>query len=349
MKKTTISVLIIIIFISIIFLLVKNKKTDVGNNIDLTKQGLTSTSSIPGQELEGEDSKLGSATLLPEKNNFPPSQRSIDGFFIGQNINAVKNILGEPSHPELIVNQQEGEETYIYDLPGGSKEKPNFLAFGIYNPERGIIAAIQLTGDQSDKETFLGLKLGDSKDKVINTLGKPSKIIPGTRGSDLYLYDDRNYSVELDKDDKLISVRIDGSEGFVDNPEIGDFVKDFTKALNTNDISKISEFLMPDVEIITKNDVYQISKRFLDELFDLNSKMREQLLFAPDSVKNILNNYRGEINMELRITENGPSGYVYKFPGSEVLREIFVIEQAGKYRAYEIWYKDYPRVNLFEQ
>lgn len=286
------------------------------------------------------EEKVGLIDQETEINYFPSSQRSIDGFFLGQNINVVKNVLGEPSHPDLIANQQDGEETYIYDLPGGSAQEPNFFAFGVYNPERGIVTSIQLTGDQSDKEAFLGLKLGDSKEKIINVLGNPSKIKPGTRGSDLYIYDGRNYSVELSKEDILFSIRIEGLSGFTENVEITDFIKNFTDALNTNNINKISEFLMPDVELYVNDNTLKITKRFLDELYDPNSEIIKYLLFTQNSIKNILNNYHGQPEMQIRITEKGPSGYIYKFPNSKMLEEIFVVEHAGKWRVYEIRYRN---------
>jgi hypothetical protein len=313
---------IIIIALLIIFgYLILQKKLDISLNEKLV------------------NTKSSNTTQSPEESNFPPSQRSIDGFFIGQHISVVTNIFGEPDHPDQIINKEEGELVYTYWLDEKVKD-PTFLVFGVYNPESGIIADIQLTGDKSDKETFLGLKLGDSKEKVISILGNPSKIELGTRNGDFYIYNDRNYSVQLSKEGKLFSIKISTLRGFTENIEIGDFIKNFTDVLNTNDINKISEFLMPEVEVYVKDKVLQITKRFLDELFDLNSEIMKYLLFAENSVKNILNNYKGEIDMQLRITDKGPTGYVYKFTASKVLEEIFVIEHAGKWRVYEIKYRN---------
>lgn len=308
-KNTLYSIILIIVITGIVFFLLTSNKPIIEKKVI-----------SPDQELS-------------IQNNFPPSQKSMDGFFIGQHISAVINVLGES---DQISSEKDGVSSYAYWL---DESHSTFLAFSIFRPESGIIGAIQITGEKSDKINFLGLKLGDLKEKVVRVLGKPSSVELGTRNSDLYLYNNRNYSVELDKEGKLFSIRILGLDGFEENVEIGDFIENFKGALNKSDINKISELLMPDVEICTKEDIFKVTKRFLDELSDPNSKIMKYLLFNKNNIRNILNEYKGKIDMQMRITEKGPSGYVYKFPDSKVLEEIFVIEYAGNYRAWEIKYR----------
>lgn len=272
----------------------------------------------------------------PAVNNFPPSQLSIDGFYLGQSINAVKNVLGEPDQPYQVINVRDGEDVYIYSLDSEN----SFMAFSVPDPQRGVVGSIQITGDVSDKETFLGLKLGDSKEKVIATLGQPSEIGLGTRSSSRYEYEGRNYSVQISDHDKLMSIRLDALEGFPREVDENVFLEYFKSSLNTNDINEISGFLMPDVEIFIGNEVYRIDERFLDSLTKPDSEITNQLLFAENNVKDVLNSYNGIIDLQNRFTQYGPSGYVYKFPDSKVLEEIFVVLFDGKLRVYEIRYRD---------
>lgn len=281
------------------------------------------------------DSKIVNKENTSTINNFPPSQRSLDGFFLGQHIDAIKNVLGEP---DKVFNEKNNGQVYTYIL-SNKKGPQDFLAFGVYDAESGIVSLIQLTGHSYGREAFLGLKLGDSKDKVLEILGVPSKIDSGTRDSDLYIYDNRNYSVQISKENKLISIRIAFLEGYETDPLIDNsYINNFISALNTGDINQISEFLMPDIEIYVDNSFLKINQRFLDEFSDPNSNFLNQLLFAKDSVRNILNNYSADPVLEMRITEEGHSGWVFKFPDSKVLKEIFLLEHAGKWRIWEIKY-----------
>jgi hypothetical protein len=281
------------------------------------------------------DSKVVNKENISTINNFPQSQRSLDGFYLGQHIDAIKNVLGEP---DKVFNEKNNGQVYTYIL--SSKEGPqDFLAFSVYDVESKIVSLIQLTGHSYDREAFLGLKLGDSKDKVVGILGVPSKIESGTRDSDLYIYDNRNYSVQISKENKLISIRIAFLEGYETDPLIDNsYINNFISALNTGDISQISEFLMPDIEIYVNKSYLKINQRFLDEFSDPNSDFLNQLLFTKDSVRNILNNYSADPVLEMRITQEGYSGWVFKFPDSEILKEIFLLEHAGKWRIWEIKY-----------
>lgn len=265
----------------------------------------------------------------------PLSQRELNGFFIGQHEDVLPNEFGEPYR---VINDTETSKVMSYLI---DKSDSSFIAFYINKTRGNLIEQIQITGNKNTQMqySFLGLRLGDSKERVLQTLGNPSHIEKGTRNSDLYFYNDRNYSVQVDKLGQLISIKIFGYEGFEkETPELSfDY---FKNTLTSGDPYLIYELIMPDIEITKNLEVYRIKNRFKNEVFNKDSDLMKQLIYNNDSLSKTLSEYNGKIDENLRIVEGGyRNGVVFKFPDSKTLDEIFFVFEAGKWRAWEVVYK----------
>lgn len=315
MKKTYIKTLIIILILISFSVLAD---LFIKNNILLTnnKEVVTKIESL-------------------EDVSHPSSQRELNGFFIGQHEDILKNELGEPYK---IINETYASKVNSYLIDLNDKA---FIAFYINKTRGNIIEEIQITGNKNTHMDylFLGLKLGDTKEKVLQILGSPSKIEKGTRNSDLYFYEGRNYSVQIDKENTLISIKIFGYTGFEQEVGTIDSFDSFKKVLNSNDMDLIYDLIMPDIEITKDGKIYRIQKRFRNDILDKNSEITNNLLYSNDNLNQVLSNYNGNISQEMRFTTNGPGGWVFKFPDSKILDEIFFIFEAGKWRVWEIVYR----------
>lgn len=143
-----------------------------------------------------------------------PSQREVNGFFLGQYKPVLTAHFGKPFE---IRKTDDGWEQRIYIL---NRSQGSYMIFEFVPAAPDTIYAIQITGPSGTTMfPFAGLKLGDPRTRVDAVLGAPAETkelgdIPGY----IAYYEDRNYSVEFQPDDTLSSIRIVGYVGFNADP-----------------------------------------------------------------------------------------------------------------------------------
>jgi hypothetical protein len=274
------------------------------------------------------------------QNPFPPSQRELNGYLLHQFDDAVSESFQGLAQE---IKHEDGWGDRAYWL---TKEHHTYMVFGYPKSTSECssgCSAIQLTGkDDPTVLPFLGLRLGASKESVISHIGKPTSIRHSdSLNLDLYTYDNRNYTVEIDSNNCLHSIRINGEGGFVNNPSIdtSNTLQRIRKILLSQRADTILELLAGNMEIsIPQSNVYCILKGSVRKVIqDPQSPLSKLLYSSKVCVATLLTNIaikRAEMN--LRITEDKGLGIVYKLTTTAGLMDIVLFQDTGKYRIYEI-------------
>ncbi len=100
----------------------------------------------------------------------------------------------------------------------------------------------------------------------------------------------------------------------------------------------ILEWVRPDVEISRDGDVLSIKKRYDDFRAKPDDNFVKALIGERNSVLEELG--KTEPEEEMRIAENVGVGRVYKFYKGKILKEIVFFPYNGKYRVYEIAFRE---------
>ncbi|MBI4207136.1 MAG: hypothetical protein HY527_19100 [Betaproteobacteria bacterium] len=202
------------------------------------------------------------------------------------------------------------------------------------------ISMLQLTGATTKALPFRGLMLGDPESKVIAALGKPDHIakIDSPKVTKLS-YNSRNYSVELDAQGRLYSIQIFTNKAVVaDVNDSESHWPSFKSAVLSKDFSSVAEMLRPDVEIYKGGKVLSIQVRYSEFLQKPDKAFISALFDETDSVLAELR--QAEPEEEIRLQQNFGVGRVFKFPKGRYLKEIAFFPYNGKYRVYEIAFKE---------
>lgn len=258
-------------------------------------------------------------------------QVDLNGFRLLQIRAAVENSLGKPFN--ISKTNYSTVEEYKVDSDA-------CMVFEYSNDLPNNVASIQLTGHTDKVIPFKGLRLGADLQKVNEVLGKPSQIdgIESPQVS-MYSYEGTNYSVEMDADGKLYSIRIflpkdiiqTGNEPFKS-------YKIFKALVIGRDIPGIIELLRPDVEIYKNGHVLYINKKYADFAASPDKDIIAAILGETDSV--LAEIRESEPEGELRLIMNFGVGEVYKFYKGRILKEIVFFPYNGKHRVYEISFRE---------
>jgi hypothetical protein len=258
------------------------------------------------------------------------NQFQLNGFWLQQYKKAVTTTLGKPFR----VNETANSTWEAYALSNRS-----YMVFEFLKDKPDLIYSIQITGDACAMIPFFGLKLGDDKFQLFETLGKPDKIQRiEARKVDLYEYKDKNFSFEINDQGKICSLRITGyRELFKDVAADFSYWNAFKKAILNKDFKGLADFFRPDAEIYINDDVLDIDKPLRSFFTHPAGKFYDALFNGDESVLNQLQSV--EPQAEHRITLNSGVGHVYKFYTGQILQEIVFFPYAGTYRVYEIKFR----------
>ncbi len=263
---------------------------------------------------------------------FPPSQRGLNGFLLGEDATPIA-----AGFDTLLKEQKYGDgwTDRVYPLDSAAT---SFMVFGFADSSDDCMS-IQISGrPETAMHPFLGLRLGDPKEKVYGTLGSPTEIRHMQYRSRLFLhYDDRNYSLELDSLGRLWSIRILGYEGFADMPP--DSLPDLTAmfgALRSSDPEIILEALAPDVEIVANDTAYSFMGSPLDVVSNQATRF-SQLLYA--GLSSLASLEGSQIHAALLDPQSSDdAGHVlrYTFPPNAAVKDVVFVIHAGKWRIWEV-------------
>jgi hypothetical protein len=216
----------------------------------------------------------------------------------------------------------------------------SYMVFELWQKYPQNMYSIQITGYPTKMLPFKGLVLGDSKKKVIKALGKPgsTKKIKDSPATINY-YDDANYSVEIDSDGRLYSIKLHVNNEFMSEAEVGfDDWDRFKDAVLAKDMEAILEMVRPDVEIFKDGEVIYINKRYEDFRKSPGAAFVQALIGDSDSVLKELKTTEPE--GEMRLAKGLGVGQVFKFRKGKILKEIVLFPYNGKYRVYEIAFRE---------
>jgi hypothetical protein len=255
----------------------------------------------------------------------------LNGFRLWQYRDAAKDYLGEP------FATQKGEES-VYEAYAVTDS--SYMVFELWQKYPQNMYSVQITGYPTKMLPFKGIVLGDPEKKVKKALGKPdsSKKIEDPPVTINY-YEGENYSTEIDADGRLYSIKLHVTDGFMSEAEVGFDDWDRVKsAVLAKDMKKILETVRPDVEIYKGGEVIYINKRYVDFRKSPGAAFVQALIGKGDSVLKELKTTEPE--GEMRLAKGLGVGQVFKFRDGKILKEIVFFPYNGKYRVYEIAFRE---------
>ncbi len=255
----------------------------------------------------------------------------LNGFRLQQLLSVVEPALGRPfktiDEGDIVANAYVIDQD-AYMVVSHLKKHP-------YN-----ISALQLTGATTKALPFKGLLLGDSRNKVIDALGKPNHVeqIQSPKVTKLE-YEGRNYTVELDESDHLYSIQVFTTADLMNKTDSsGNEWANFKAALRSKNISALLEMMKPDVEIYRGGKTFSINAPFSTFAVKPDSEFVSALIGPTNSVLQQIT--QAEPVQELRLTEKIGIGIVFKFPNGNILKEIEFFPFNGRYKVYEIAFRE---------
>ncbi|TMG75663.1 MAG: hypothetical protein E6H80_05120 [Betaproteobacteria bacterium] len=260
----------------------------------------------------------------------PQSQRELNGFALGQHNSAIKAAF------KKLYDERRTEDGWIYRTYLISEKPFVYMSFKFPADDIDHAVSIQIAGDPTKRMLpFLGLKLGASAEDVRRHIGRPSETTQLTDPPvEVWKYQGRNYSFELDKVKGLSSIQVFGYQGFGEPPGLPTPWPEVRSRLLSNDVTQLMTTFAADAEIYHGRDVYGIDNSLWTVLSDSKSKFRRGLALVVLAIQDDRAREPGEAN--LRISRNQPVRHVYKFrPGSPV-EEIVLTPHAGAFRVWEI-------------
>ncbi|HCW09151.1 MAG TPA: hypothetical protein DGG95_17480 [Cytophagales bacterium] len=262
----------------------------------------------------------------------------LGGFMLGQYRTAVHNELGRP------IKKIKTDDGWIYEFHNFKKDTSVYGLFKYPSWDTLRLFAIQINGHRYEEmHPFKGLKLGNTKEEVKSIFGDfESKQIIENPTVTVQYYKHKNYSLEIDQNNKLYGIQIFGSILGNKTRDVSPSFESFKQTLNSKNTDSLLQYLMPDIEIYVNNKVIGFWGSARKEFQRRDSELVKYLLGTELSVLTVLTNEKTKATAELRfMPENkiSATATVFKFYESKVLQEIVFIPFAGKWRVYEIKFR----------
>jgi len=264
----------------------------------------------------------------------------LGGFFLGQHRNCVHQQLGKPLKR---INTDDG---WIYEFHAIKPDTSVHALFKYASRDTLHIHSIQMNGQRCDgMHPFKSLVLGDDKSKVNQVLGpyERTDTIPDPTVT-VHYYQNKNYSVEIDEAGKLYGIQIFGSILQNKATETIPSPDPFRQAILSKNIDSLLYNLTPDVEVYVSNNVIAFGGAARDEFKRTDSELVKRLLGKSESVWYTFNIEQSAGTAELRFypdKKTAPTtATVYKFYDSKVLKEIVFGMHAGRWKVYEILFRN---------
>lgn len=255
----------------------------------------------------------------------------LNGFRLWQYKSAAENHFGKPF-------QTMKRDDHVLEAHQVSKSSYMVFEYGKTFPENA--GSIQITGYPTKMIPFMGLQLGDSEEKVISVLGKPSSTKKITSPPvTIWYYDKKNYTTEFDQQGRLYTIKIHLDEKMMNEADMApENWAAFKQAILAKDKDTILKWLRPDVEISWHGRTLSIDKRFADFQSAPDRDFMEALIGDKSSVHTQIRAAEPEVAMRLML-EMG-AGWVYKFHEDNVLAEIVFFPYNGQFRVYEVKFRN---------
>ena len=191
-------------------------------------------------------------------------QVTLNGFRLGQYRDVPENEYGAP------IQNGKYDDGYEYEAYAVEPDTSVYMIFEYARSDLNVIWSLQVTGSKAGYDCqFKGLKLGMSSDEVKNILGKPSRKVNINEYGHRWEYNNTNYSVEINPDGKLSSIKImDLSDDYYQEPDpskIPSFQK-YSAILVSGDRNQLADLLAPDIEIYKDDSVHYFKRSIRTEV-----------------------------------------------------------------------------------
>lgn len=260
----------------------------------------------------------------------------LNGFRLRQYREAVFNELGEAPQSGAMGDDMEYEAFFL------SEEPLVYMVFQYRLPYDGLIFSIQITGDDPSIDLgFRSLRFGASEQDVIKALGQPARRIDvGERGTRLE-FDKANYSVEINTEKRLSSIRImDDDVVALPDPKSIPAFKDMVKTLTSGTNAEISELLAPDMELYVDGKATFFGRRLRTEIASDSSKIFSTIRGLSKELAGVNETKPEEFEANLRLRMGADPMHVIKLKKTKKVREI-VLKWNG--RRWLLWEFDAGR------
>jgi len=267
-----------------------------------------------------------------------PSQRELNGYLIGQHASAIA-----PGF-EKVIQVDTTSDGWVYRSYLLDREHHAYMSFKFPHDRPDYTISVQVAGDSgTPMRPFLGIHLGDHPDTLAAHVGKPTRIEheQNDLNLDLYTYDNRNYSFEVDSLHRVSSIEIFGDEGFPEAPtDTVPSLDSLARGLAAGGEAAL-EYLAPDVEVYRGGQTIQFHRGALENVTTDTTAMFKALFQGPQAVATLLNNaaVRRAATGAIRLWGEPPAGWVWKFPNTSALQEVVLKVIMGRWRVWEIRYR----------
>jgi hypothetical protein len=272
---------------------------------------------------------LGLNISYGQKTNLPDE---LFGFRLGQYKSVVINELGKPS------NTQELEDSTLVDFYYLSTDSSSYVGFQYLATQGNPIYAIQLSGKKVDR-LFYGINLGDNDKKLELEFGKPEKILTqdfNEKPAITWIYENLNLSILL-IDNKIESLRI------WDNYEQKNYnhptIEDLLAIIKTSNKSKIADILSPGLEIYYCDKVITWKNSFHKDIYLEKSSVMDFIINNDYGLATLIRKKDLVHDLNLRVVTGTGTFPVYKFPNENLISELVLKFEQGRYKIWEIKYK----------
>lgn len=264
----------------------------------------------------------------------PATEMILDlrGFRIGQYREAPKSMFGEP------MQKGKYQDGYEYEVYLVDSRKGVYMVFEYSPSNLNVIWSIQFAGDKAESG-LKNLTLGADKSKVIEVLGIPTNKEDIGENEQEWKYDQTNYSIEINKNGKLSSVKITDESaklfpklGLSHIPKFGQLVK----VLMSKDPNKIGEWLCPDVEVTYAGSIHFFKSSWSTEIKSDASGVFKLLADLSADLNTVDTTKSTEYEENLSESRGHDPLHVIKIYREKGIKEIVLKYRFGKYLIWEI-------------
>lgn len=185
---------------------------------------------------------------------------------------------------------------------------------------------------------FLGLSLGDEKQKVLNALGNPSKIEPEPEQKlEHYIYGGRNYSVELDESGRLASIQLLGYRGFNKTAEVQFAGLDkFRDAILSHDVTRVLAMVTGDLQLRRAERGESFGKSARTELSDPGNEFAQVFFNRQDSLFAFFRREKYQARPTLRYFADAPPQTIVDFDHNKIIKQMIFRLDAGEWKLEQL-------------
>lgn len=221
--------------------------------------------------------------------------------------------------------------------------KPDSSAYMIFEYphwDTNIIWSIQLYGSDPDlTPNFKNLTMGMSKEDVIDKIGEPSNIKNMGEYGELLEYLDTNYSVEINPNNQLSSIKI--AEIYPDyfpKPKVEKIpsFNNVKEVLMSADNQKISEILSPSMEIYYNDETMFFKNSWENEIKKDLSGIYTLIHNISKDLDKVDTSDISEYEENMRLTQGQDVKHIIKLKKHPYIKEIVFKWEFGQYLIWEI-------------